>query len=249
MKLMSKLVVKQWTSKAKQKRRKILWLIGEISSVRRGLDFSFPCLFTCFSAWVYGGKKERNMNNNDVWDSEFRIFRFRYCREVVVNDFLERQETRGKLGGVGKIVQIDESKIGKRKFNRGRMIEGHWILGMIEDGSEDFRIFVCPDNIRSSAVLVPLIEANVEPGTIIHTDCWKAYDCLSEHGFVHNRVNHSDPDNRFVGKFCFCMFATGHLSFSQNFTVLNLFSSGWHSYSANRSFVASGEEVFPFPSR
>lgn len=32
-----------------------------------------------------------------------------------------------------KIVQIDESKFGKRKYNRGRRIEDHWILGIIDN--------------------------------------------------------------------------------------------------------------------
>lgn len=69
---------------------------------------------------------------------------------------------------------------------------------MIEDGSEDLRLEVCPDNCRSAEVLVPLIEKNIEKGTIIHTDCWKAYDCLADHGYIHKKVNHSDPDNPFV---------------------------------------------------
>lgn len=44
---------------------------------------------------------------------------YNYCREVVVIYQLEKQEVRGKIGGPGKIVQVDESKFGKRKFNKG----------------------------------------------------------------------------------------------------------------------------------
>ncbi|XP_047518399.1 uncharacterized protein LOC125058366 isoform X1 [Pieris napi] len=123
---------------------------------------------------------------------------YSYCREVIVIYYLETQQIKGKIGGPGKIVQIDESKFGRRKYNKGRRVEGHWVLGMIEDGSEDLRLEVCPDNVRSAEVLVPLIKKHVEVGTTIHTDCWRAYDCLAEHGYHHKKVNHSDPDNPFV---------------------------------------------------
>ena len=32
----------------------------------------------------------------------------------------------------GKVVQVDESKVMKRKYNRGRFIEGTWLLGMVD---------------------------------------------------------------------------------------------------------------------
>lgn len=70
--------------------------------------------------------------------------------------------------------------------------------GLIEDGSEDLRLEVCPENIRSAVVLAPLTKKHVAEGTTIHTDYWRAYDCLAEHGFLHKKVNHSDPDNPFV---------------------------------------------------
>jgi hypothetical protein len=58
----------------------------------------------------------------------FYCSRYNYCREIVTADFMERQDLRGKIGGEGSIVQIDESKFGKRKYNRGRIIEdiGYW---------------------------------------------------------------------------------------------------------------------------
>ena len=37
-----------------------------------------------------------------------------------------------KLGGGGKIVEIDESKIGKRKYHRGHVVAGQWVFGGIE---------------------------------------------------------------------------------------------------------------------
>ena len=104
------------------------------------------------------------------------------------------------IGGPGVIVQLDESKFGKRKYNRGRGIEGHWVLGIIADGSEDFRLVTCPENLRDADTLIPIILAHVAPGSEIHTDAWRAYSKLSNYGYIHKVVNHSDPEHRFVGK-------------------------------------------------
>lgn len=47
---------------------------------------------------------------------------YNYFRETVVLFQLDRQEAIGNIGGHGKIVQIDESKFGKRKYNKGKEI-------------------------------------------------------------------------------------------------------------------------------
>ncbi|KAL4714668.1 hypothetical protein ACJJTC_012585 [Scirpophaga incertulas] len=73
---------------------------------------------------------------------------YSYCREAVVVYEIEKEEERPMIGGPGKIFQIDGSKFGKWKYNRGRQIEGHWIIGMSEDGSDDLRLEVCPNNER-----------------------------------------------------------------------------------------------------
>ena len=63
------------------------------------------------------------------WDS--------FCREVCEFTLLE---SRGRLGGEEKIVQIDESKFGKRKYHRGHHVEGQWVFGGIEKNSRKSKL-------------------------------------------------------------------------------------------------------------
>jgi hypothetical protein len=39
--------------------------------------------------------------------------------------------TNCMIGGPGVIVEVDESKLGKRKYHRGHAVEGVWIVGGI----------------------------------------------------------------------------------------------------------------------
>ena len=112
------------------------------------------------------------------WDS--------FCREVCEITMFDSSE---KIGGGGKIVQIDESKFGKRKYHRGHHVEGQWVFGGIEQDSR--KCFMMAVDKRDEATLLPLIERWIEPGTVIISDCWKAYWNLEKHGYTHRTVNHS----------------------------------------------------------
>lgn len=117
---------------------------------------------------------------------------YNYCRETIVANEIENQENQEQIGGPGRVVQIDESKFGRRKFNRGRQVEGHWVLGMVDEATNELRLEVCPYNVRSAEVLIPIIRKHVKLGTTIHTDFWRAYDSLPAHGYIHKKVNHSE---------------------------------------------------------
>ncbi|KAF8784297.1 putative transposase-like protein like [Argiope bruennichi] len=101
-----------------------------------------------------------------------------------------------KVGGSGVTVEIDESKFGKRKFNRGKRVEGKWVFGGVE--RETGKCFMKVVDDRTTDSLLSVINEYILPGSIIISDCWKSYDCLSNEGFVHLKVNHSvnfkDPD-------------------------------------------------------
>ncbi|KAI0984428.1 hypothetical protein GJ496_011135 [Pomphorhynchus laevis] len=114
---------------------------------------------------------------------------YNYCREVCM-ELMFRRTTGTKMGRPGRIVQIDECKLGRRKYNRGRMRDGTWVLGLIEDNG-DCRLKMCEDNLRNSSSLVPFIVDNVNMGTTIHTDLWGAYSQLKQLGFVHEIINQS----------------------------------------------------------
>lgn len=44
---------------------------------------------------------------------------------------------------------------------------------------------------RTKEELLMIIEKWISPGTIIISDCWKAYDCLGDKEFFHFKINHS----------------------------------------------------------
>ncbi|XP_071652542.1 uncharacterized protein [Temnothorax longispinosus] len=118
---------------------------------------------------------------------------FNFCREVCV--FWAEKHSE-KLGGPGCIVEIDEVKIGKRKYNRGRLVKGQWIFGGYERGTK--KIFIVPVQDRTEETLLACIKEWILPGTTIMSDCWKSYNCLNNKGFQHLTVNHSynfvDPE-------------------------------------------------------
>jgi transposase-like protein len=87
-------------------------------------------------------------------------------------------------------VEIDETLVGGRHEGgkRGRGAEGKTIVfGMMErDGDVMTKVV---DDVKSKT-LMPLIEANVEQGSTVHTDELTSYRPLSRKGYHHQTVNH-----------------------------------------------------------
>ena len=114
---------------------------------------------------------------------------YKALRQCMAEDILENQAGQ-KIGGQGHIIEVDESKFGKRKYNRGRRVVGKWVLGGYCRTTGECFLVECPENRRNHHTLIRLIKQNVATGTTILTDKWKGYNALSRHGFNHLVVNH-----------------------------------------------------------
>lgn len=101
------------------------------------------------------------------------------------------RETQEPIGGPGVVVEIDESKFGKRKYHRGHRVDGVWVFGGVERTTGG-RMFVEVVENRSEDVLLGVLERNVHPESIIHSDMWRGYKNIEERlGMEHHTVNHS----------------------------------------------------------
>ncbi|CAB9531600.1 Inherit from opiNOG: protein Hydra magnipapillata [Seminavis robusta] len=91
-----------------------------------------------------------------------------YLHQVCCAVVLDEQ---GQIGGDGVVVEIDESKFGKRKYHRGHRVEGVWVFGGVELTPE-MKVFAVAVPMRDSETLLPLIVKFIAPGSIIRSDCW-----------------------------------------------------------------------------
>ncbi|KAM7298107.1 hypothetical protein ISCGN_018734 [Ixodes scapularis] len=135
------------------------------------------------------------LSNNTIvaWTWYFRDTCFRWIDDILT-------ASRLRIGGAGKVVKVDEALVGKRKYHRGRLVPGQWILGMVElqtgpagdrRRGGPVRLEIIPNNCRNAAALIPLIQKHVAPGTTIMSDQWAAYNSLPAHQFNHLTINHS----------------------------------------------------------
>ncbi|EPB75044.1 hypothetical protein ANCCEY_05864 [Ancylostoma ceylanicum] len=111
-----------------------------------------------------------------------------YFRDICCEYF---RRNRPVLGGVGHVVEIDETCVTKRKYNRVRWVRRHqWLFGGYERGSG--RSFLILVRRRDARTLLRLIVKYIRPGTTIISDCWRAYNRISTlpHGFTQLTVNH-----------------------------------------------------------
>jgi hypothetical protein len=106
---------------------------------------------------------------------------YKTFREVCMADELEFQKTF-QLGGPGIIVEMDESKFGKRKYNKGHRVEGNWVWGCIERivdrdtgaCTAGRSVMVVVPN-RWATTLKPLITRFIMPGSYIISDKFSSY--------------------------------------------------------------------------
>ncbi|KCZ77608.1 hypothetical protein H311_01378 [Anncaliia algerae PRA109] len=102
---------------------------------------------------------------------------------------IRSEQINEKIGGIGHIVRIYESKFSKRKYNVGRTVRSPWIVGGIVLNTE--KVFFVEIISRDSRTLTNIILENIIQGTTIYTDKWKGYSELNNLGYIHQTVNHS----------------------------------------------------------
>jgi IS1 family transposase len=118
---------------------------------------------------------------------------FNFCRDICCRWNQNHPVLLGGFSEDGSIgtVEIDESLLVRRKYNRGRVKKEQWIFGIYERTSKKcFMSFVAN---RRAETLIPLILDHVLPGTRIISDGFASYYSLSNvRGgiFLHDVVIH-----------------------------------------------------------
>ncbi len=87
-------------------------------------------------------------------------------------------------------VEVDESYFGGyRKGKRGRAAAGKIpVFGLLKRGGKVYTV-VIPN--AKTETLLPIIQQQVMPDSIVYSDGFGAYDALDVSGFKHKRVSHS----------------------------------------------------------
>ena len=193
--------------------------------------------------WVYRYPAEIVQHElklgSDHTTTDWFNFAREVCSEILENDC-------EKIGGPGKTVEIDESKFGKRKYHRGKRVEGVWVFGGIERESRRSFFRIVED--RSAETLIPIIKEFVLPGTTIISDCWKAYSSLSKEGYTHQTVNHSvEFVNKDSGACTNTIESTWHAlknSLPRSGTQKALYESYFSEYCIRKKYLNSSKDKF-----
>lgn len=138
--------------------------------------------------WLNGVARDMAMSKTGVSPNTATAY-YGHFRALVAST-LEENDTI--IGGNGIVVDIDETKLGKRKYNRGHRVEGVWVVVGVER-AEQRRIFLVAVENRNSETLTGIIRSHEALGSIVHTDCWRGYASLEDRtGPRHMTVNHSE---------------------------------------------------------
>ncbi len=131
-----------------------------------------------------------------------------FLRDVCQQDLLRNPVV---IGGVNtddpdpnnwheEIVEIDESLLRRRKYNRGRQIDKVWVFGGVQRGTNKVFMVEVPDRTRPT--LEPIIEEYIEAGTRIISDGWASYAHIDEiqggiysHDVIIHEEHYVDPDD------------------------------------------------------
>lgn len=109
-------------------------------------------------------------------------------RELVSCNMRQRNEM---FGGPDIIVEIDETLLGRRKYNKGHHVEGVWTMVGIERTPER-RAFCVVVERRDAETIRSVVRSKVREGSIVYTEEWRGYIGIDiSCNVVHQTVNHS----------------------------------------------------------
>lgn len=103
-------------------------------------------------------------------------------------------EKAGRSDLLGNIVEADETYVGGKKHDgvRGRGASGKTPVVGIAERKGEIRLAVTQDT--TAHTLEKVITDNVTPGSTVMTDEYRPYNHVTQLGYEHHRVNHSNKE-------------------------------------------------------
>jgi hypothetical protein len=95
----------------------------------------------------------------------------------ILQIIFEKIGAGGMVGGKDEVVEIDETFIGKIKYNRGRLHSQKIIFGGISRITKKIFMKVIPK--RKKPTLKHAIESFIVPNSTVYTDTWSSYMSFS----------------------------------------------------------------------
>ncbi|KAI6647651.1 hypothetical protein LOD99_8616 [Oopsacas minuta] len=134
-------------------------------SFNKGSNRSLPSLLQFLYFWSEDIQSHVFLEKQLQWSPNTVVDWNNFVRDICIEDLIINQEP---IGGLGIVMEIDESKFVRRIFNRGRLLTGQWVFSMYQQGTDNVLMIQVPH--RSGATLLPIIQRYVLPGTTIHSD-------------------------------------------------------------------------------
>ncbi|KAI6658326.1 hypothetical protein LOD99_15595 [Oopsacas minuta] len=101
-----------------------------VGSFFEGSNIPLTQLVEFLYFWAEGVQSTHFLTLNPKWSPNTITDWKNFFRDICVKKYLSNPEP---IGGHGHIVEINESKFGKRKYHRGRQLSGNGCLvGLIE---------------------------------------------------------------------------------------------------------------------
>uniref|UniRef100_A0A182MNS5 ISXO2-like transposase domain-containing protein n=1 Tax=Anopheles culicifacies TaxID=139723 RepID=A0A182MNS5_9DIPT len=158
------------------------------NSVFKNSRLSLPQLIELTYEW--SRNSTRTVTVAECCAGKTAVLRWYEILRAINTEYKENRQAT--IGDSGLTVEIHESVVTKRKYNRGR----------VADNNQTCDIFLELVQKRDYTTLQNIILRHVAPGSTILTDGRRAYNGLENTGFSHAMFNHSknfvDPNDLFV---------------------------------------------------